>query len=69
MIGLLHMLGMLAPWVHEGVPAAAVFTVGATFTMNGVPIGVSRQELPFEVQEFIAQVAASAAGQQRETKE
>lgn len=61
MIGLLHMLGMLAPWVHEGVPADAVFTVGATFLMNGVPIGVPRQGLPFDVQEFIAQVTASAA--------
>ena len=59
LIGALDMLGMLKPWINEGVVADAVFKVAATFPMNGVPIGVPRQGLPFDVQEFISQVAAS----------
>ena len=58
-ISLLQMLGMLAPWIHEGVVADAVFKVAATFPMERVPIGVPRQGLPFDVEEFLSQVAAS----------
>ena len=60
LIGMLDMLGMLRPWIHEGVVADAVFKVAATFPVNGMAIGVPRQGLPFDVQEFISQVAASA---------
>ena len=59
MLGMLEMLGMLAPWIHEGVVADAVFKVAATFPMEGVTIGVPRQGLPFDVQEFVSQVAKS----------
>lgn len=58
-IGMLDMLGMLKPWINEGVVADAVFKVAATFPMNGMATGIPRQGLPFDVQEFISQVAAS----------
>lgn len=58
-ISLLQMLGALAPWIHEGVIADAVFKVAASFPMEGVPFGVPRQGLPFDVEEFLSQVAAS----------
>ena len=60
LIGVLEMLGMLKPWINEGVVADAVFQVAATFSVNGMAIGVPREGLPFDVQEFISQVAASA---------
>jgi len=59
MLGVLQMLGMLAPWIHEGVVADAVFNVAATFPMDGMKIGVPRQGFPFDVQEFLSQVVAS----------
>lgn len=59
MLGMLDMLGMLSPWIHEGVVADAVFNVAATFPMEGMAIGVPRQGLPFDVQEFFSQVAKS----------
>jgi hypothetical protein len=58
--GMLHILGMLRPWIHEGVVDDAIFKVAATFPMNGMAVGVPRQGLPFDVQEFISQVAVSA---------
>jgi hypothetical protein len=60
LIGMLEMLGVLRPWIHEGVVADAVFKVAATFPMNGMAIGVPRQGLPFDVQELISQIAACA---------
>lgn len=59
-IGILDMLGMLRPWIHEGAVADAVFKVAATFPMNGMVIGVPRQGFPFDVEEFFSQVTASA---------
>jgi hypothetical protein len=56
---LLQMLGMLAPWVHDGMVADAVFKVAATFPMEKVAIGVHPQGLPFDVEKFLSQVAAS----------
>jgi hypothetical protein len=60
LIGMLEMLGVLRPWIHEGVVADAVFKVAATFPMNGMAIGVPRQGLPFDMQELISQIAACA---------
>lgn len=60
LVGMLEMLGILKPWIHDGVVADAVFKVAATFPMNGMAIGVPQQELPFDVQEFMSQVSASA---------
>ncbi len=59
MLGMLEMLGMLAPWIQEGVIADAVFQVAATFPMKGMAIGAPRQGFPFDVQEFLSQVAKS----------
>jgi hypothetical protein len=59
LVGLLERLGMLAPWMQEGVISDAVFKVAASFPMKGMPIGVLREGLPFDVQEFLAQVAKS----------
>jgi hypothetical protein len=59
MLGLLEMIGMLAPWIQEGVLAEAVFQVAATFPMKGMAVGLPQQGLPFDVQEFLSQVAKS----------
>lgn len=59
MLGMLEMLGILAPWIHESVLADAVFKVAATFPMKGMAIGVQRQGLPFDVQEFLSLIAES----------
>src|SRR5215467_1280391 len=48
LVGMLEMLGMLAPWIHEGVIADAVFQVAATFPMKGMAIGAPRQGFPFD---------------------
>jgi hypothetical protein len=59
LIGMLEKFGMLAPWIQEGVIADAVFQVAASFPMKGMAIGVPQQGLPFDVQEFLSQVAKS----------
>jgi len=59
LLGALKMLGMLAPWIQEGVIADAVFQVGANFPMKGMAIGTPREGFPFDVQEFLSQVAKS----------
>ena len=59
MLGMMDMLGMLAPWIHDGVVADAVFKVAATFPMQDMAIGVPREGLPFDVHEFFSQVAKS----------
>jgi len=56
MLGALEVLGVLAPWIHDGVVSDAVFKVAATFPMKDMPIGVP-QEL--DVDGFLTQVAAS----------
>lgn len=59
-IAMLDLLGMLKRWINEGVVTDAVFTVAANFPMNGMATRVPRQGLPFDVQEFMSQVASSA---------
>jgi hypothetical protein len=49
-------VGMLAPWLRDGVPDDAVFHVAATIPMNRMQIGVVYNKPPFDVEEFIKQV-------------
>jgi hypothetical protein len=58
----LQMLGMLAPWTHGEVVDDAVFTVAATFPMTRMQPGIVYDELPFDLQEFLNQVAKHAQG-------
>jgi len=62
LLGMLKMFGVFEPWIHEGVVADAVFKVAAVFPMKGMKgmlIGVPQEGLPFDVQEFMSQVAKS----------
>jgi hypothetical protein len=49
-------VGLLSAWLRDGEPAEAVFQVAATFPMKRMSIGVPQQGLPFDVQEFLAQI-------------
>jgi hypothetical protein len=53
---LLQEVGVLADWLHEGVPDDAVFHVAARIPMNRMQIGVPYKQPPFDVEEFIKQV-------------
>jgi hypothetical protein len=48
--------GVLAAWLHDGVPDDAVFHVAATIPMSRLQIGVVYKKPPFDVGEFIKQV-------------
>lgn len=49
-------MGMLSPWLRNGELADAVFQVAATFPMKRMSVGVRQQELPFDVQGFLAAI-------------
>jgi hypothetical protein len=49
-------VGVLATWVHDGVPDDAVFHGAATIPLSRMQIGVVYNKLPFDVEEFIKQV-------------
>ena len=53
---MLREVGVLATWVHDGVPDDAVFHVAATIPMSRMQIGVVYNKPPFDVYEFIKQV-------------
>jgi hypothetical protein len=53
---MLREVGVLATWVHDGVPDDAVFHVAATIPMSRMQMGVVYQEPPFDLEEFIRQV-------------
>ena len=53
---MLREVGVLATWVHDGVPDDAVFDVAATIPMSRMQIGVVYQKPPFDLEEFIKQV-------------
>jgi len=59
---LLQMLGMLAPWIHDGLLDDAAFKVAATFPMKRMQVGIVYNELPFDVQEFMKQIEKQIAG-------
>lgn len=61
--GMLWMLKMfpespLDRWTHDGQLDDAVFQVAATFPMEKMKTGVVREGPPFDVEEFVKQVAA-----------
>jgi hypothetical protein len=68
MLGLLEMLPQvspqmfpespLTPWLHDGEIDDAVIQVAATFPMKNMEVGVVRDGLPFDVEEFLKQVGA-----------
>jgi hypothetical protein len=49
-------MGMLSPWLRNGELADTVFQVAATFPMKRMSVGVPQQELPFDVQGFLAEI-------------
>jgi len=53
---MLQEVGVLAPWLRDGVPDDAVFHVAATIPMNRMQIGVVYEQPPFDVDEFMKQV-------------
>jgi hypothetical protein len=53
---MLREVGVLATWIHDGVPDDAVFDVAATIPMSRMQIGVVYQKPPFDLEEFIKQV-------------
>jgi hypothetical protein len=53
---MLQEVGVLATWVHDGVPDDAVFHVAATIPMSRMQIGIAYNKPPFDLEEFIKQV-------------
>jgi len=51
---------VLMPWTHDGELDQAVFRVAAVFPMGKMPVGVVRDGMPFDVEEFLRQVEAEA---------
>jgi hypothetical protein len=49
-------VGMLAPWLRDGVLDDAVFQVAATIQMSRMQIGVVYKKPPFDPEKFIKQV-------------
>ena len=47
---------LLSPWLRNGELADTVFRVAATFPMKRMSVGVPQQELPFDVQGFLAEI-------------
>ena len=56
-------MGMLAPWLRDGEPTDAAFQVAATFPMKKMSVGVTQQGLPFDVQEFLAEIEKQNKGE------
>lgn len=55
-LGVLQMLGLLGPWIKDGVPTDAVFKVAAKIDLKRMQVGTVYNELPFDVQELFRQV-------------
>jgi hypothetical protein len=51
-------IGLLLPWLHDGVLDKAVIRVAAIFPMEKMQVGVVRDDLPLNVQEFVKQIEA-----------
>jgi len=47
----------LSPWIHDGELDDAVLQVAATFPMNKMQPSVVQAGLPFDLQEFLSQIA------------
>jgi hypothetical protein len=59
---MLQEVGVLATWVHDGVPDDAVFHVVAAIPMSRMQRGVVYQNPPFDLEEFIKQVEERIQG-------
>lgn len=51
----------LAPWMHDGQLDAAAFRVMAAFPLKSMGIHVRHQGLPFDVEEFLNEIAKAAS--------
>jgi hypothetical protein len=51
-------LNLLSPWLHDGILDKAVIQVAARFPMETMEVGVVRNSLPFDFEEFVKQVEA-----------
>jgi hypothetical protein len=49
---------LLASWTHDGQLDDVVFEVMSTFPVQKMKIGVAREGPPFDVEEFVKQIAA-----------
>jgi hypothetical protein len=49
---------LLASWTHDGQLDDVVFEVISTFPMQKMKPGVAREGPPFDVEEFVKQIAA-----------
>jgi hypothetical protein len=60
MVAMLQMIpeSPLAQWTHDGELDDAVFQVAATIPMEKMRAGVVREGMPFDMDEFLRQVAA-----------
>lgn len=56
MLQMVGLLRMLSRWLHDGELADALFKVAAVFPMKRMSVGVLQQELPFDVQGFLAEI-------------
>lgn len=48
----------LNKWTHDGEFDDAVFQVAATFPMENILAGVTREGLPFDLEEFVKRIGA-----------
>lgn len=64
MLGLLQMIPgkPLTPWTRDGELDDAVFQVAATFPMNKLPVGIVKNGLPFDVEEFVKRIEKAVKG-------
>ena len=52
--------GLFSRWVHNGEFEDAVLKVAAKFPMKKLNVGIVHQGLPFDVEEFVKQIAEEA---------
>lgn len=59
---MLREVGVLATWLHDGVPDDAVFHVAATIPMSRMQAGIAYKKQPSDVGEFIKRVEERIQG-------
>jgi len=57
MLRLLAEHRVLSPWLHDGKPDDVLFNLAAKFPMKRMPVGVPQQGPPFDLNEFLKQIA------------
>jgi hypothetical protein len=60
MLSLPSVVALFSRWVHNGEFEDAVLKVAAKFPMKKLNVGVVHQGLPFDVEEFVKQIAEEA---------